>query len=50
MNPGLSTKLNLSVAQLVNALECLVTDYYKRNDIELPKTTKGGRGAHANNK
>ena len=34
----------------IDALECLVTDYYRRNEIELPKTTKGGRSAHANNK
>jgi hypothetical protein len=44
---GIAERENRS---MVNALECLVTDYYKRNDIELPKTTKGGRGAHANNK
>lgn len=41
---GIAERENRS---MVNAIECLVTDYYKRNKIELPKTTNGGRNAHA---
>jgi hypothetical protein len=40
---GIAERENRSMA---NALEYLVVDYYKRHDIELPKTTKkGGRDA-----
>lgn len=42
---GIAERENRS---MVNALECLVTDYYKRNKIELPKPTKESRSAHAN--
>lgn len=44
---GIAERENRS---MVNALECLVTDYYKRNEIELPKAAKGGRNARTSNK
>lgn len=40
---GVAERENRSMA---DALECFVIDYYKRHDIELPKSTKnGGRDA-----
>lgn len=43
---GIAERENRS---MVNALECLVADYYKRNEIELPKPTNGERNARTNN-
>ncbi|RLJ64620.1 hypothetical protein [Sulfurisoma sediminicola] len=40
---GIAERENRS---MVNALECLVSDYYKRHEVEMPLATKkGGRGA-----
>ncbi len=43
---GIAERENRS---MVNALECLVVDYYKRHEIEMPIANKGGRNARAKN-
>lgn len=43
---GIADRENRS---MVNVLECLVTDYYRRNDIRLPITTKGECDARTTN-
>ena len=43
--PGIKLALKgiaeLENRSMVNTLECLVADYYKRNNIELPTKTRG---------
>ena len=41
---GIAERENRS---MVNVLECLVSDYYKRNGINLPQTMKEGRRARS---
>lgn len=39
---GIAERENRS---MVNVLECLVAEYYKRRSIDMPKSTKGAHNA-----